>query len=286
MQKPVEILKVKIDPLTWKEVRDRLKFLVGKKGKSQIATINSEFIVEAQHNPDFMDCLNGSQLRVADGSGVLIAAQFLNKAISQKMVIRQVQGFFRLFYYVLLSFIYPAAITKPIPERIAGVDLSRELIKLAIEHDLRVFLLGGGVGVADKAALKLQTDYYGLKIAGIYSGSPRIEEEKKIVELINKHKTDIIFVAFGAPKQDLWLARNLRKTTAKLGVGVGGTLDVFAGDIKRAPLWMQSHGLEWLFRFSRQPFTRYKRMLQLPKFLGMVYRAKVKTNKPLTDKAQ
>jgi len=278
MPKPVEILKVKIDPFTWDEVRERLLYLLNKKGKSQVATINSEFIVQAQENADFLECLNSAQLRTADGSGLLIGAHFLAARLTKIPILRQIQAFFKLIWYIKLSYIYPRIIKKPIPDRIAGVDLSLEIIKLAINNHLSIFLLGAGVGVAEKAALILQTDYLDLKIAGTYGGSPRIEDEEKIVGLINKHKTDIILVAYGAPKQDLWIKRNLKKTTAKLAVGVGGTLDILSGDIQRAPIFMQEHGLEWLFRLFQQPMIRFKRLPRLLKFLRLIYHQRLKTD--------
>lgn len=278
MPKPIEILKVKIDPLTWSEIRERLLYLLNKKGKSQIVTINSEFIVQAQENADFLECLNNSQLRVADGSGILTGAHFLETHLTNIPVFRQIQAFFKLIWFLKLSFICPRAIKNPIPDRIAGVDLSREIIKLAAENSLSVFLLGAGAGVAQMAALKLQTDNYMLKIAGTYSGSPRIEDEEKIVELINKHKADIILVAYGAPKQDLWIRRNLKKTTAKLAVGIGGTLDIFSGDVKRAPLWMQRRGLEWFFRLTRQPVVRIKRLSLLTRYLKLVYKERLRNH--------
>jgi N-acetylglucosaminyldiphosphoundecaprenol N-acetyl-beta-D-mannosaminyltransferase len=275
MLKPVSILGVKIDALSLDEVKSRLNFILDKKGKSQIATINSEFIVIAEENPDFKDCLNQSQLKVADGSGILVAGHFLTSKLTKIPILRNIQAFFKLIWYLKLSFIYPKSIASPIPERIAGVDLALEIIKMSIEKDLKIFLLGAGVGVAEKASLKLQTDHYGLKIAGTFSGSPKIEDEARIVELINKHKADIILVAYGAPAQDLWIKRNLKKTTAKIAIGVGGTLDFFSGDLKRAPIFMQKHGLEWLFSTLQQPRIRIKRLWRLFHFLRLVYREKL-----------
>ncbi len=275
MAKPVEILGIKIDPLTHAEFIEKLKHLFRKRGKSQIATVNSEFIETAQVNPDFKDVINSSSLRLADGIGILIASKFNSLPLTDIPVLRTLQAIYQMKICLISPLFYPKYIKSVIRERLAGADVVYDIIKLSLDNNYKIFLLGALPGVADKASLILQTDNYGLRVVGTYAGSPNIEEEDKIVSLINKHKADIIFVAFGAPKQDLWIARNLKKTTAKLAVGVGGTFDFIAGNAKRAPLWIQNHGLEWLYRLVAQP-SRLKRQIALPKFLWSVCVNKIK----------
>ena len=111
----------------------------------------------------------------------------------------------------------------------------------------------------------MQTRYPGLKVVGAYSGSPAEVDEDKIVELVNASGADILFVAYGAPNQDKWIARNLPRLQVSMAMGVGGSLDFIAGIVPRAPAWMQKQGIEWLYRLLRQPW-RLRRMLRLPRF--------------------
>ena len=108
--------------------------------------------------------------------------------------------------------------------------------------------------------------YPGLQIVGAYSGSPAADEEDAIVERINQSNADILFVAYGAPEQDKWIARNLPRLQVKMAMGIGGAFDFIAGVVPRAPIWMQRMGLEWLFRLYLQPW-RIRRMLRLPRFV-------------------
>jgi N-acetylglucosaminyldiphosphoundecaprenol N-acetyl-beta-D-mannosaminyltransferase len=133
----------------------------------------------------------------------------------------------------------------------------------------RVFFLGAAPGVALNTAKILSEKHAGLKVAGTHSGSPAPEDEDYIVNLIRDSNADLVFVAFGAPKQDLWLYHNLKRTGAKVGMGVGGSFDFITGVQKRAPIWVQRLGLEWLFRLVQEP-RRWRRQLALPKFVWLI----------------
>jgi N-acetylglucosaminyldiphosphoundecaprenol N-acetyl-beta-D-mannosaminyltransferase len=135
----------------------------------------------------------------------------------------------------------------------------------AAQKSWRLFFLGAAPGVAEKAADVLRRKYPGLQIVGTYSGSPAPDEEDSIVERVNASGADILFVAYGAPEQDKWIARNLPRLRVKMAMGVGGAFDFIAGIIPRAPLWMQRIGLEWLYRLYLQP-RRIGRMMRLPLF--------------------
>ena len=127
-------------------------------------------------------------------------------------------------------------------------------------------MLGAAEGVAAHAAEKLQTLYPGLKIAGTWAGTPNLADNEEIVERINGSNADILYVAFGAPNQDKWIARNKHSlSSVRVGIGVGGSLDFISGIKTRAPRWMQVVGLEWLYRLIQEPW-RWRRMLALPKF--------------------
>jgi N-acetylglucosaminyldiphosphoundecaprenol N-acetyl-beta-D-mannosaminyltransferase len=155
-------------------------------------------------------------------------------------------------------------------ERVGGSDLIWSLSAQAAALGQRVFLLGGAEGVAAAAAARLQREYPGLFIAGTASGSPAAEDEGRIVDLIRRSRADMLFVAFGAPQQELWIARNLRATGVSVAMGVGGSLDYLAGAAHRAPGWMRDRGMEWLWRLLLQP-RRWRRVLALPRFAWLIW---------------
>ncbi len=133
----------------------------------------------------------------------------------------------------------------------------------------RVYFLGAAPGVAEETSRRLSIRFPDLRVAGTYSGSPAQDEEDAIVSRIQASHADLLFVAYGAPKQDLWLQRNLERTGASVGMGVGGSFDFIAGVQTRAPRWVQRIGLEWLYRLIREPW-RWRRQLALPQFVWLV----------------
>ena len=202
-------------------------------GVHQIATTNPEFIMRAQQDERFRQVLQQADLCIPDGVGLLLASRWMGT---------------------------------PLAERVPGSELVYKLAELAAQEGWRLFLLGAGPGIADEAALIFQSKYPDLKIAGSYAGSPDPSEDKLIVQRINNSHADMLFVAYGAPNQDKWIARN-RETllTVRLAIGVGGSLDFVTGQAKRAPRWIQNLGLEWLYRLIQEPW-RWRRMLALPHF--------------------
>ena len=141
------------------------------------------------------------------------------------------------------------------------------------EQGWKIFFLGAGEGIAEGAARILKAQHPPLIVSGTYSGSPAEREEDDIVALINASGADILLVAFGAPQQDKWIARNLPRLNVAMAMGVGGSFDFIAGVVPRAPQWMRDRGLEWLYRLLRQPW-RMRRMLRLPRFVFAVLRQK------------
>jgi N-acetylglucosaminyldiphosphoundecaprenol N-acetyl-beta-D-mannosaminyltransferase len=161
---------------------------------------------------------------------------------------------------------------RPLAERVAGSDLVYHLAGLAARLGQRLFLLGAAPGVAAEAAGILQARYPGLIIAGTYAGSPASAENDALVARINGNAADILYVAYGAPRQDIWIARNrMTLSTVRVAIGVGGALDFITGRAVRAPLWLQRLHLEWLHRLWREPW-RWRRMLALPRFIWRVLR--------------
>jgi N-acetylglucosaminyldiphosphoundecaprenol N-acetyl-beta-D-mannosaminyltransferase len=236
--KSVEILGVRVDDVTYDEAIDLAASFVASRAPHQIATVNPEFIMAVQTDAEFQEVLKHTALNLPDGVGVLWAARRLGR---------------------------------PLRERVAGVDTVERIAQRASREGWKLYLLGAAEGVAHQASELLQARYPGLKVVGTYAGSPRVEEEASIVERIRAARPDVLFVAFGAPAQDKWIARNLAQLNVPVCLGVGGAFDFIAGVARRAPKWTQRLGLEWLHRLARQPW-RWRRMLALPRFVWRVWR--------------
>jgi N-acetylglucosaminyldiphosphoundecaprenol N-acetyl-beta-D-mannosaminyltransferase len=234
----VRVLGLHVDAITYAAWLERIGAWVQGDQAKHVCTINPEFIMVAQNDTAFYAVLNQAALCVPDGVGLLWAARHLGA---------------------------------PLPQRVTGSDGVPLIAAAAAERGWRIFLLGAADGVADKAAAVLRARHPALQIVGVYGGSPRAVDEDEIVTRVNASGADILFVAYGAPAQDLWIARNLPRLRVKMAMGVGGSLDFIAGVVPRAPQWMQRYGLEWLYRLYLQPW-RIKRMLRLPRFVWAVLR--------------
>jgi exopolysaccharide biosynthesis WecB/TagA/CpsF family protein len=233
--KRIHILGFPVDAITYDEWLDIIGNWV-KESRAvchHVCTINPEFIMIARRDINFANILKRADLCIPDGVGLLWAAR---------------------------------RIGTPLPQRVTGSDGVPKIAERAAREGWRLFFLGAAPGVADQAANILRQKHPDLQIVGIYGGSPAPEEEDAIVERINASGADILFVAYGAPNQDKWIARNLPRLKVKMAMGVGGTFDFIAGIVPRAPLWMRNLGLEWLYRLYLQP-TRIGRMMRLPRFV-------------------
>ncbi len=220
------LLGIPVDPVTPEEAIAVLKGFLSDGEQHHVMTPNNEMLVEASGNRAFADVLRSSSFNLPDSTGLLWAARRTGQQL---------------------------------PARVTGVDT---VIRLCSElgQDQKVFLLGAAPGVAEKAAEALRRKHPALVIAGTHSGSPSDTDAPAIIQTINTSGASILFVAFGAPAQDMWIHRYLTDLpSVKVAMGVGGTFDFLAGMQKRAPLWMQNLGLEWLWRFIRQP-SRAPRM--------------------------
>ena len=156
------------------------------------------------------------------------------------------------------------------PERVAGFDLAQELMRIAPSKKQKVFFFGSAPGVAEKAKAKAEELYPGIEIVGTRDGYFKPEDEPAIIEEIKAAQPDLLLAALGVPKQEKWLNAHLKELGVPVAIGVGGTLDVMAGVMKRAPYWMQKAKLEWLFRGLLQP-KRAGRLMALPKFVLKVH---------------
>ncbi|MCX6812739.1 MAG: WecB/TagA/CpsF family glycosyltransferase [Candidatus Berkelbacteria bacterium] len=276
-RKKVKILNIPIDTFKKSEVLEFLEEKIGQKSIVKIATVNTEFLMTATWREDVRAMLDATTLNLADGVGVLWAAKFLSLKLPKEKFWRIIVGILKLKLSLMAITFYPKYLCRPIPARISGSDFIYDLSKFAAKNSLSLFFLGGEPTVAEQAALKLQTDILNLKVAGTYAGTPKVEDEEKIVEIIKNSQADIIFVAYGVPNEELWINRNLKKTAAKIGIGIGGTFDFLAGRRKRAPRFFRTIGLEWFWRLILEP-RRLRRQLALPKFIYQIFKLKIFTN--------
>jgi N-acetylglucosaminyldiphosphoundecaprenol N-acetyl-beta-D-mannosaminyltransferase len=247
MPHSVTILGIPVHNVTYAETLGLIEQYVAEGGRHQICTANPEFVMAAQSDVEFARVLKAADLVLPDGVGLVWASRWLAwrpRPESQRAVLR---------------------------ERVAGSTLVWRLAELAAARGWRVYFLGAAEGVAARAAATLCERFPGLVVAGAYAGSPRPEEEGVIVERVRAAGPHLLLVAYGAPQQDKWVARNAAGLKVPVMMGVGGSLDFIAGVAVRAPGWMQSLGLEWLHRLLLQPW-RWRRMLALPKFVWRVLR--------------
>jgi N-acetylglucosaminyldiphosphoundecaprenol N-acetyl-beta-D-mannosaminyltransferase len=240
------VLGVRVDILTREQALDMIEQMVERRRASvasgealscqQVVTVNTEFVMEAQRNSAFRHIINSAALVIADGIGIVWATHLGRM---------------------------------PVPERITGTDTVMALAQRCARLGYRLYLLGAAPGVAEQAAARLQAISPGLDIAGTYAGSPAAEEEGGILERLRAANADILCVAYGAPAQEFWIERNLVRLPAAVAMGVGGAFDFLSGRQRRAPLFLQRLGLEWLYRLYREPW-RWKRMLAIPRFMMLV----------------
>ncbi len=226
------VLGVRVDPLTMEEALERLGQFVAQGTPHHVVTVNPEYVMISRSHPEFRATLEAADLCLADGIGLLWAGRILGR---------------------------------PLPERVAGSDLLPRIAGRAAQEGWSLFFLGAQPGVARRAAEILQDRHPALRIAGTYPGSPADDEAPEIVRRVRIAEPDMLFVAYGAPEQDLWIARHRDALAVPVMMGVGGAFDFIAGVVKRAPPRMRQMGLEWLYRLARQPW-RWRRMLALPHF--------------------
>lgn len=229
----VPILGIPVHAVTAAEALAFVDGYMAEPRVHQIATVNPEFVMAAQSDAAFRHALLTADLCLPDGIGLLYAARYSGRTL---------------------------------PERVPGSELVYALAERAAARGWPLYLLGAAPGVADEAARIFVERFPGLRIAGTYAGSPDAAENDAILRLINDSGALLLFVAYGAPKQDKWIERNRTNlTTVRAAIGVGGSLDFVTGRAVRAPQWAQDMGLEWLHRLYKEPW-RWRRMTALPRF--------------------
>ena len=239
----IRILDVPVDMVNNQQAMEIFKELMEKPGCDLIVTPNSEIIMNATKDQELKMLIEEAGLIIPDGIGLVYASKIIGQ---------------------------------PLNERVTGVDFLNSILKYLEENGKSIYLLGSkpaneeSPSVADMAAENMLIKYPNLKIAGTHDGYFKKEEEADLVRNINESGADFLCAALGAPKQEKFIYEHRNEfTNIRAGIGVGGSLDVWAGVVKRAPIFYQEHGLEWLYRFVQEP-SRYKRMAQLPLFMVKV----------------
>ena len=223
-----EILGVRFDDLTQQEAAQQGRQLLEEDKFHYVVTPNPEFLLAAEKDPEFRRVLNAADLVLPDGIGVVYSAKILGT---------------------------------PLKERVPGIEFAEAMLSALNEMGGRLYLLGAKPGVAEEAGRRICARYPALVLCGTHDGY--FKDEQAILPEIAAAKPDLLFVCLGAPKQEKWMARWGQHTGAKLAIGLGGCLDVFAGNVRRAPEQWQKLGLEWAYRLKKEP-KRIGRMAKLP----------------------
>ena len=230
----IDVLGLKFDSMTMDEALSRAEALLRGDKAAYVVTPNAEIAYEALHDVQLREMLNGADLMLPDGAGVVLASKLLRTPVKQK---------------------------------VAGVDFAAGLLGILERNGESLYLLGGKPGIGELAAQKMLEAHPQLRIAGIADGYFR--DEAPVIEKINASGADALFVCLGAPKQERFMVQHQQELHVHLMAGLGGSLDAFAGTVQRAPEWMIRLNLEWLYRLIREP-KRFRRMLRLPKYLWAV----------------
>ncbi len=234
------ILGVRVDDVTWSETLAAIDAFVELGTPHHVVTPNPEYVMQALRDARFRAVLDQAALAPADGVGLLWAGRLLGQ---------------------------------PIREVVPGSDLVERMAPAAASRGDRWFLLGAAPGVAERVAESLTKRFRGLRIAGTWAGSPAVSENEDICRRIEAvAPVDVLLVAYGAPAQDLWIARNLPRLQLPVAMGVGGTFDFIAGVRRRPPTWVRRRNLIWLYRLFQEPW-RWRRQRALPVFVWLVLRA-------------
>lgn len=230
------VMDVDIAAVTMKEAVALCGAMADMEGPHLIATANAEMLMIARKDRELRDVLGRCDLVVPDGAGILWAGEQLGT---------------------------------PFPERVAGADLAHQLLLLSPEKKWPVYFLGGAPGVAEKAMERFSASHAPLIAAGTHDGYFDEAEEARILREIRENGTKLLLVGMGVPKQEKWLYTHRKELGPVLAMGVGGVFDIMAGNLKRAPLWMQRRRLEWAYRLFLQP-SRIGRMMALPRYMMAV----------------
>jgi N-acetylglucosaminyldiphosphoundecaprenol N-acetyl-beta-D-mannosaminyltransferase len=236
---PVRLLGMRVDRVTMDEALALIERFIAEGTPHHIVTADASMVVTYTQDAEFARIVDRAELVTPDGAGILWATRRLGT---------------------------------PVRAKVSGVDLSARCCALSAQKGWRIFFFGAASGVAEAAAAQTRERFPGANIVGVRDGFFGPDEEPHVVEQIRAAKPDILLVALGIPKQEKFIHRNRESLGVPVSIGVGGTLDVFSGTVKRAPIWMQNVGLEWLYRLAANP-KKISKVALLPRFALMTLRA-------------
>ena len=292
MGNETNILGIKLDPLTLPEALGRADGLISAPHFTYIVTPNPEFALQAQKDPSFRAWVNGADLSLVDGVGLIWASYFQNIRWPRSKLGRFLLALLWLPLSGLVVIFAPKKITKIIPERLSGSDVLIELIKLAAQKGYKIFLLGGGEGVAREASTYLRFLYPNLQVAGMLAGPP-FQSEEFTLNTLKGAKPEIVFLALPQEKQMEWTKKVKEVLPRSCVMGIGGALDFIVGasalqdptgkyKAVRAPYLMRQRGLEWLWRLVRQPWRSRRIFQAVVRFTGEVVK-EVVSRQPIAN---
>lgn len=232
MSKKVDVLGIEFEHTTKSETIHTLEKRIKDNKKTFIVTANPEIVMYAQRDQQYQKIVQSADYIIPDGIGIIMGAKLLKN---------------------------------PLPERIPGFELMKDLLTIAGKQQLRVFFLGARENVLNKAIDNVKHDYPGIQIAGSHHGFFN-EEDPEVAKMVQESNPDMVFVALGFPRQERWISNNAHLFQKGLFMGVGGSFDVLSGTVKRAPALWRKLNIEWLYRLIKQP-QRWKRMTFLPIFM-------------------
>ncbi len=239
----VTLLGLKIDRVTVDDALQIIEDHIARHAVCHVVTCDASMVVLAREDAELKQIVNNAELVTPDGSGILWASRLLGKAITQ---------------------------------RVSGVDLVAHLCRLSAEPEkgYRVYFVGAAPGVAEQAADNLRLRYPGTQIVGTRHGYFKPDEEQSVADEIAAAKPDVVLVAFGIPKQEKFITKYKHAIGASIYIGIGGSFDVYSGLVKRAPVWMQNAGLEWVFRLAQNP-KKISKVMTLPRFAVLAIKARL-----------
>jgi N-acetylglucosaminyldiphosphoundecaprenol N-acetyl-beta-D-mannosaminyltransferase len=235
----IHLLGMRIDRVSMEETLRLVEHFIDEGGPHHIVTADASMVVTYTQEPEFARIVDVSDLVTPDGAGILWASRY--------------QG-------------------TPVQHKVSGVDLAAHCCALSAEKGWRIFFFGAAPGIAEEAHARMLARYPDARLVGFRDGFFKPEDEPKVVEQIRAARPDILLVALGIPKQEKFIARHRAELGVPVMIGVGGTLDVFSGTVRRAPVWMQNTGLEWLYRLASNP-KKISKVRLLPQFALMTLRA-------------
>ncbi len=237
MEEKIDILGIKISKVNMGDAIDKVTGFINSDRKCNlVVTPNSEMVIRALDDPELADILNQADLSIPDGAGIVLASRLLRT---------------------------------PLDERVAGFDMMMELLSEAAASGYSIYFLGGSPGVVDIARDKVKKKFPAINICGSHHGYLDMKLQENVISELNRVKPDLLFVGMGVPLQEKFIYKNRERLQARVAMTVGGAFDVLAGQVKRAPIWMQNAHLEWLFRLLQEP-GRLGRYFALPRFVYLV----------------